>query len=90
MAVGQVLVPRFGIESQIRLDEAHPDLVYSDELMTLTAGGHTYRMFDWLQLEISIDSSKPHRPALKLDIISNANDQEVEVPPTKKSKKSQK
>eukprot|EP00658_Telonema_sp_P-2_P018231 TRINITY_DN17154_c0_g1_i1.p1 TRINITY_DN17154_c0_g1~~TRINITY_DN17154_c0_g1_i1.p1 ORF type:complete len:443 (+),score=129.45 TRINITY_DN17154_c0_g1_i1:100-1428(+) len=87
-----VLVPRFGIEALVRLDELHPDLVYSDELLTLAAGGRTFHMFDWVELEITVDNSKPHRPGLSLTILPPGDDKpaQAEASPEPKKKKARK
>jgi len=85
-----VLVPRFGIESMIFLSEPGnlgPTPLYDDQNMTVTVKGQKYKIFDWLMLEISVDKSQPHRPALKLDIVGTGDDATLAVQEKKKAKK---
>lgn len=86
-----VLVPRFGIESMIFLSEpgdvgASP--IYDDQKMSVSVKGQTYRIFEWLMLEISVDKSQPHRPALKLDIVGTGED--AKEPARQENKKAKK
>jgi len=81
-----VLVPRFGIEGTIFLaDQSNNSgsTVYDDQALTLTINSTVYRIFDWLNLEISIDKSQPHRPQLQLKILSRGDEEE---PASKKLK----
>jgi len=85
-----VLVPRFGIESMIFLVE-HGSVgiapVYDDQAQCVTVKGTTYRIFTWLQLEISVDKSQPHRPALQLKITGMGDSECTVEPECKRSKK---
>ena len=82
-----VLVPRFGIESMIFL--AEPGDVgttqFDDNTLTVTCKGVAYRIFEWLDLEISVDKSQPHRPALALKILGPV--EASEAPVSKRARK---
>jgi len=85
-----VLVPRFGIESMIFLSERGgpgPDPVYDDQQMSVTHKGTTYKIFEWLQLEISVDKSQPHRPALELKIVGTGEEAKPAEKAAKRAKK---
>ena len=47
-------------------------LTYDPEKETLAAPGCVLRNFDKVRVKISVDSSRPHRPKLMLNIIEPA------------------
>ena len=66
-----VLVPRYGIEGIVYVCEAgqQSSFTYDPKLDVLQAPGCTLRTFDKVEVRISVDVSKPHRPKLDLAII---------------------
>jgi exosome complex exonuclease DIS3/RRP44 len=69
-----VLVPRYGIEGIVYVcasGERNP-FAYDPKLDVLRAPGCVLRTFDKVRVRISVDSSKPHRPRLELEIVEPA------------------
>ena len=66
-----VLVPRYGIEGIVYVAErgARNPFTYEAKTDTLQAPGCVLRTFDKVQVAISVDASRPHRPKLHLAII---------------------
>jgi hypothetical protein len=58
---------------------------YDDATLTVTAKGVAYRIFEWLDLEISVDKSQPHRPALALKILGTV--EPTAAPVSKRARK---
>lgn len=96
----QVLVPTYGIESNIFFDkeELKVDLEYDETTPTLTVGPISFNIFDKLVVRIEVEKHNLQHSKLKLVLIepslpgtvtiANYNDEmEDELPPTKRRKR---
>ena len=66
-----VLVPRYGIEGIVYVCKAgeRSAFEYDQKKDVLRAPGCTLKTFDKVTVQISVDSSRPHRPKLDLAIV---------------------